>query len=233
MDLFLATVLDARQAELHAAEVRHCTQVLRKGPGDQILVTEGKGVAYRARIIQTSRETVHVELVETLPEFGEPHKETMLVFGLLKNRERMETLLEKAVELGVTRILPVQCHRSERGHWNAERAEKLLFAALKQSQRSRLPRLDPVMDFEKALRLAQLMPVRLIADIATEEPPTSSDLSAEGVSLVVGPEGDFSPGEMAFAEAADFKRISLGQTRLRAETAALHLLSIRKFAAGF
>jgi 16S rRNA (uracil1498-N3)-methyltransferase len=233
MELFLATIIDASNARLEGQEARHCQTVLRKGAGEEIMVTDGKGMAWRARIHIHEREKLFLDLLESFPNYGEPPVKTTLLFALLKNRDRMDWILEKAVELGVTRLVPMICNRSERDDWNQERSHRVLVSALKQCQRSRIPELDPAQNFAHALRIAQLSETRFIAT-ANDNPTLPIERwQSASVAIAIGPEGDFTPAEIAAAEAVDFEKIHLGKTRLRSETAAMHALSIRKRAVDF
>lgn len=204
-------------------EAQHLVQSLRKKPGDEIVVVDGVGGWHRVRLQQTGSEQASGIVLDTQQEVGEPHYSLTIGLGLLKNRNRFETFLEKAVELGVSRILPLHTKRTEKKGFRRKRSERILIAAMKQSQRSRLPVL------EEPQRIRRLL----------EEPPVGTNLichagagqalaehvadagKAAAITILVGPEGGFSDQERSEAAEAGFAPVLLGPRRLRAETAAI------------
>lgn len=209
-------------------EARHATRVLRKKPGDEILVVDGEGGWFRTRLEEVGKNAVVGEIVEQRRDVGEPGYRLTVGMALLKNTGRFETFLEKAVELGVAAVVPLVTARTEKARLKKARAENILVAAMKQSERSRLVRLEEPTDVrvwlaEKAGRDdAQA----LICHEATASEQSiyralAGRPDAPRIEVLVGPEGGFSEDEVAAAEKAGFAPVSLGPRRLRAETAAL------------
>ncbi len=214
---------------LHEDEARHATRVLRAAVGDEIIVVDGAAGWYRVEIDHIDRRSVSGHIVERRSNVGEPPYDLVLAFGLIKHRGRFETLLEKAVELGVSELVPLVTERTERERIREERSEGILIAAMKQCGRSRLPRLaepQPLAEFLTTAAARRPGYLQVIChESATEEDALLPLLTAGNVvrSIVaaVGPEGGFSQGELHSASAAGFKIVSLGSRRLRSETAGI------------
>ena len=204
-------------------EARHAGKVLRARPGDEVVVVDGVGGWHRVRLEQVDKRTAAGTVLAARRDVGEPPYHLTLGLALLKNPNRYETFLEKAVELGVGRIVPLVTARTEKGRLKAARAEHILVAALKQCGRSRLPHLDEPTAFEDVLREAA--DVRLLCHEAEEDATLLRVLgepsTAMRLHVLVGPEGGFTDEEVAVAQAAGYRVVSLGARRLRAETAAL------------
>jgi 16S rRNA (uracil1498-N3)-methyltransferase len=205
-------------------EAHHAVHVLRHHAGDEIVAVDGEGGWYRLRLEQVDRKIARARVLETRREYGEPPYHLTIGLALLKQNARFEIFLEKAVELGVQCILPLQTERTERVHFRLERAQRLLVAALKQCGRSRLPRLLPPQTFAEAIRRPAAL--RLLCHEQAEVPslPIGQLLQKQrppDALVLVGPEGGFSKAEVQQAIAAGFQIASLGPRRLRAETAAL------------
>ncbi len=203
-------------------EARHAVRTLRHAVGDEIVVVDGAGGRYRVRLTEADKRSAAGEVLAAEREAEPPR--LVIGLGVLKNAGRFETFAEKAVELGVTGIVPLETERTERSRIKPARLEHILVAALKQSGRSRLPALaepTPLADVlardTEGLRL-------LCHEAAAPEAllPRALDRNPGGsVTILVGPEGGFSEAEVAEAEAAGWIVVSLGPLRLRAETAAI------------
>jgi 16S rRNA (uracil1498-N3)-methyltransferase len=206
-------------------EAHHAIRVLRKQAGDEIVVVDGVGGRYQVRLDRVGDRKAMGTVLETHREVGEPTYDLTLGLGLLKNRNRFETFLEKAVELGVTAIVPLQTARTEKLGLKKQRAEKILLAAMKQCGRSRLPELVGPTPFAEALP----QPDFDRQFICHERAPASTSLqqalgsmpAGPTLRILVGPEGGFTPGEVAAAEEEGALPVGLGRRRLRAETAAI------------
>ena len=204
-------------------EARHAVRVLRHGPGDEIVVVDGAGGRYRVRLTDVDRRSAAGEIVEEQREVGEPPYRLTVGLGGLKNAGRFETFAEKAVELGVSRIVPLVTERTERMSLKPVRLDNLLVAAMKQSGRSRLPALAEPLSLADALQSRDALRILCheSADPAALLPRILTATPADAVTILVGPEGGFSEAEVAGAEAAGWAVASLGPRRLRAETAAI------------
>ena len=219
-------------------ESQHCVQVLRATVGQEILITDGVGHLYRARITNPHRKHCEVEIIAT--EHPEPLHEGYVHIAIAptKNMDRLEWLVEKATEMGVDEITPLLCRHSERKTLNEERLRKIMVAAAKQSLKATFPKLNPLTAFADFVGSAQADD-RLIAHCMTQEEtdglsvqaayqPTSQKNAiwqlihrANSVIVMIGPEGDFSPEEIELALQNKFVPCSLGKARLRTETAGL------------
>ena len=167
-----------------------------------------------------------MEVVSTQEEWEKrPYHLTMAV-APTKNNDRYEWFLEKATEVGIDRIIPVESAHSERRAFKRERGEKVVTAAVKQSLKAYHPVLEEITDFKRVIREAQA-PQRFIAHCEAAQSPEGKrylpEILEKGgeVMILIGPEGDFSPEEITFALANGFREISLGSQRLRTETAAV------------
>jgi len=235
MELFLAEPQSDDTWLLGPDETRHCVRTLRHRVGDVVHAIDGQGMAAQCRIDALTDTAVHLAVLQHWRNFGEPPVETHLLFPLLKHKERTEWILEKAVELGVTHLHPVRYERSEPLGLPSDRARRILVAAVKQCLRSRIPQVSAIRPLAQVVKGAALPALRFGFQAGTEQPFTAylPGASGQAIALVVGPEGDFTPAEVEVAQAAGFAFVSLGGTRLRAETAAVHVLSLSKAAQGF
>ncbi len=226
MQLFYAPDLQPPLHTLDEEESKHCIRVLRLGCGATIHLTDGRGNLYRAEITDANPRHCTVRIVETQSEFERmPYALTMGV-APTKNPERFEWFLEKATEVGVTEIVPLETVHSERRSFKPQRDEKVITAAMKQSLKAYRPTLHAL----TPLREIVAQPFagrRMIAHCAPARTPGGKAYLAdtlrrgEAIQILIGPEGDFSPEEIDFALAHGFEEITLGPQRLRTETAAV------------
>ncbi|MDP5169735.1 MAG: 16S rRNA (uracil(1498)-N(3))-methyltransferase [Bacteroidia bacterium] len=239
MNIFLAKILDPSRALLHEEEARHCIKVLRHQIGDTIRIIDGAGNAYSARIMQESKLGVELQILEAFPGYGEPGVHIRLVFSPLRLKDRLEWMIEKGVELGVSSFQPVHCARTDKykSTIKQERLETIILAATKQCLRSRVPVLEPQLSWKQLL--AAKIPQLETALIAQVDAPAGimgyqAELeSASQINLAIGPEGDFTEEEMRQAVAQGWVEVNLGHQRLRSETAGLYGLSVLKMIKGF
>ena len=208
---------------LPESDSAHCARVLRMHSGDEIEVVDGRGHLLRCRILDAHPKRTSVEVLSRadLPKVW-PGSITIAI-APTKHNDRMEWLIEKLVEIGIDRIVPIRCRYSERKEINVERLNKIAVSAMKQSLKAILPIIEPMTPFAEFIRSCTIGQ-RFIAYcdpsiprllMATEYRPASDTI------ILIGPEGDFSPEEITAALNAGWKPISLGDNRLRTETAAL------------
>lgn len=214
--------------QLPESEAGHCMRVLRCEVGDEIYVTDGRGMLYEAHLTEVSKRACRVAIHQAIP--WQPHWQGYLTLALAptKSIERMEWLLEKAVEVGVNRILLLKTKHSERKHINAERLQRIMLSALKQSHKALLAELLTDISLDEALTLTEGS-TRLILHCRGEgttqrQLPHTYYQGVGDVSLFIGPEGDFTLEEISEAELRGAYPTTLGDTRLRTETAALSAL---------
>lgn len=213
-----------RWVTLPEEEAHHAANVLRGAAGEEVIVVDGEGGWYRVRLETLDKNHVTGVVLEEQREVGEPSYELTIGIALLKNRRRFETFLEKAVELGVRRILPLDTERTEKQRLRMDRAERIMIAALKQTRRSRLPTLQPVQSLEEVLQTSATG----ISVICHEQADRSATLGhvLDGrldapIQVLIGPEGGFSGSEIEQARRKGWQLASLGCRRLRAETAGI------------
>ena len=210
--------------ELPADEVRHVVQVLRGRRGDEIVAVDGEGGWYRIQLKDVGKKHAIGEIVERKRDVGEPSFHLTIGIGLLKNQNRFEVFAEKAAELGVSRIVPLLTHRTEKQSIKSQRVERLLTAAMKQCGRSRLVELAPLTEFETMIADAN-QSLKLIAHEQSGSGASLVELlesnCQQNIVALVGPEGGFTEEEIERATVCGFKVAALGERRLRAETAAL------------
>lgn len=228
MQLFFDPSITTPLHTLSEQESRHAVSVLRMGHGHELYLTDGKGSLHLARIEQADPKRCTVRIEQSVEEFERrPYRITMAV-APMKNNERFEWFVEKAVEVGIDRIIPIDCRHSERHVYNVERAERVAISAMKQSLKAYLPQIDPLTPFEQLIA----MPFdgeRFIAHChASDKRLYLGDVltRSNNALILIGPEGDFSPEEVETAIEAGFVEISLSQARLRSETAALMCVMI-------
>ena len=207
---------------------RHAVQVLRLTKGAQILLTDGKGHLLSATIIDDHRKHCQVS-IESVAFFPRSVKQVTLAISLLKNRNRFEWLLEKITELGVTRIIPLRCARTEKESARMDRMEAVLISALLQSRQVWLPELKDPVNFTSIRDWKLSTGSNFIAycEEVSKKPLGESISSAAAQRLIcIGPEGDFTSEEFTQALDENFIAVSLGNTRLRTETAGVAAVSL-------
>ena len=216
---------------LDAEESRHAVRVLRLREGDELNVTDGRGNLYRCRIVTADDRACVIEAAEQ--EFSALHSpfSIHLAVAPTKNPSRMEWLVEKAVEIGVGEITLLNCDHSERTFLKTDRLEKLAVSAMKQSLHTLLPEIHPAVSLRDWLN-SQLSIVnsqlKFIAHCESDKPRTPLATALKpgcDAVVLIGPEGDFSPEEIALALDCGFLPVSLGPSRLRTETAALYAVT--------
>ncbi len=197
---------------------KYCIQVLRKEKGDAVLLADGRGYRYEARITDDHRKKCVVQ-IQTYALTPTPAPQLRIAIAFTKHAPRMEWFLEKAVEIGIQEIIPLVTHRTEKEKLKMERLENILVSAMLQSRQWYLPRLTEPEPFEKLVSWHAGQ--RFIAHCLPENKSHLLDAMQPAVDtlLLVGPEGDFTPEEVALGLQNGFKPISLGNTRLRTETA--------------
>lgn len=223
MQLFYNPRLDhsAAQFTLSEEESKHIIKVLRKKEGETLHITNGKGYLFEAKIVTADAKKCKVEIIDS----DKKHQKMYwfhLVVAPTKMNDRFEWFLEKATEIGVNEITPIICENSERKTIKFERMEKVIQSAMKQSLQTYLPKLNaPVLykDYMSETHKGLLF----IAHCEDEEKLDLKRRVApdKDVTVLIGPEGDFSKSEIKQAYEKGFLPVSLGENRLRTETAAI------------
>lgn len=208
---------------LPQSDSQHCVKVLRMNVGDELEVIDGRGHAFRCVLVDAHPKRAAVEIVSKIDEPLPWAQNITVAVAPTKHMDRMEWMVEKLTEIGVNRIIPILCQRSERREIKTERLEKIAVSAMKQSLKSVLPEIipmTPVMQFIDRTThgmkfIAYCDPSLPRLSLAREYRPGSP------ASILIGPEGDFSPEEIKHALDAGWIPVTLGDNRLRTETAAI------------
>lgn len=203
-------------------ESRHCIKVLRKKLGDTIYLVDGRGKRYTTCLTDDNPKACQVEVQETEDVTKGRDYHIHLAVAPTKNMDRFEWFLEKATEIGVDEITPIICDHSERKVIKAERLQKIVIAAMKQSLKADLPILNEATSLSHFLK-ENHQGQCFIAHCEEREKHSLKDSLQlkEDVLLLIGPEGDFSSTEIEIASSKGFQAVSLGNSRLRTETAAV------------
>ena len=202
-------------------ESRHIIKVLRKKDSDILHVTNGLGLLFETEITLASDNKCIVEVL-SIKKSPEPKFRLHLAVAPTKMNDRFEWFLEKATEIGIQEITPVICDRSERKVINLERFEKIILSAIKQSNETYLPKLNEAISFKEFIKQKN-DGLQLIAHCEETDKKSLKEVLKpnENVTILIGPEGDFSDKEIALAIENNFQPVMLGNTRLRTETAAV------------
>jgi 16S rRNA (uracil1498-N3)-methyltransferase len=225
MNIFIATI-NHTIAELTAEESWHCTKVLRFKAGDEIGLIDGKGNFYEGQL-SIVNEKKCIANITSGPRTQNKHPYYLhLAIAPTKNIDRMEWLVEKAVEIGVDEITFVRCKNSERTVIKEDRLIKIAESAVKQSLQAFIPKINSLTNFADILKVKT--DLKFIAHCEEEIPKhlKSFDLKNKSSLVLIGPEGDFSIDEISQAKASGFSEISLGENRLRTETAGLYVCNV-------
>lgn len=232
MEIFYTECVSGGICTLDREESGHIVKVLRHREGDELSLFDGKGNLYRCILTEASPTAAKARITEQIPDWGAvPYRLTMAVCPTKRN-ERYEWFAEKATEMGVDAIVPVIGDHSERRIFKTDRLKKILLSASKQSLKGRIPAVEEPCTVREFIRRSDPSALRLIAwcfevegvarraigDVLEMQP-------GRPVSILIGPEGDFSREEAQLALDAGFVPVHLGSSRLRTETAALTAVS--------
>lgn len=236
MQIFYARKVSANLLELDESEAHHSIKVLRHQMGDFLDIIDGEGTYYKASLENTEGKKAYAKILSSIPDWGEAPLQIQMGVSPLRLKDRFEWLIEKAVELGVTEIFPLQCeHTVPYPKMKQNRLETIILTATKQSKRSRIPKFHPLQKFtdfisnnpSKTTYLAHCKAERDLQSHRDEIDKSNS------VRILIGPEGDFSASEIELTESNSIPSVSLGKQRLRTETAAIYALSVVKMLRGY
>ena len=232
MNLFYVENIENGMAILPDDEARHCVQSLRKKAGDTIHFVDGKGGFYTGEIVEANRKRCTVRITQQQQNYEPSQVHLHIGIAPTKNINRLEWFLEKATEIGISEITPILCQRSERKTVRTDRLQKIMLTAMKQSLKAYLPKLNELTNFKDFIRTQNSVKSRtFIAHCSEGEKPHLKDIykAKQNTLILIGPEGDFSPEEVALALQHQYEAISLGKSRLRTETAGLaacHIINL-------
>lgn len=231
-------VPDAASAtELPADEASHAVRVLRMKPGDEMVLMDGVGTFFKAEVAVASPHHCVYRVVEEMPQLPQWHGRYHIAMAPTKLMDRTEWMLEKVTEIGVDEVSLLNCDNSERRVAKPARLEKILVSAMKQSRKAWKPVLNDMAAFRKFVSEPR-GGMKFIAHCYEEIPRTylydelcGRDVS-EAVTVLIGPEGDFTPDEVRMAVDAGYVPVHLGLSRLRTETAAMVAVMMMHLSAG-
>lgn len=213
------------QPVLPESDSRHCVKVLRMSAGDQLEIVDGRGHRFLCRLLDPHPKRALVEIVSRTDVAKVWAGNITVAVAPTKHMDRMEWLVEKLTEIGVDAIVPLLCERSERREIKTERLEKIAVSAMKQSLKATLPAISPMIPFRRAVAEAAQRGDRLFFAYCDRDASRRllcrEMLGGEPSTVFIGPEGDFSQSEVSVALEAGCVPVTLGDNRLRTETAAL------------
>jgi len=220
MHIFYTPELSGNTYTLDETESKHCIRVLRLEKGDEITLVDGRGGFFTAEIADPSPKRCTVKIVAEKQNHGLRKFQVQVAIAPTKNIERIEWFLEKTTEIGIDRVTPLLCQHSERKEIKHDRLEKVMVSAMKQSLKAYLPQLDELTKFSKLIQ-QPFEGQKFIAHCEEQHREQLKNAMKPGGNylILIGPEGDFSPEEIKMALDAGFVPVSLGESRLRTETA--------------
>ncbi len=220
MHIFYTPEISGNNYTLDETESKHCIRVLRLEKGDQITLVDGRGGFYTAEITYPNPKRCMVDVIKSELNFGFRKFQVHIAIAPTKSIERIEWFLEKATEIGISRVTPLLCRYSERKEIKADRLEKVMVSAMKQSLKAYLPQLDPLTKFSDFI-LQPFDGQKFIAHCDEQHRDLLKKMVVpkQNYLILIGPEGDFSSEEIELAIKAGFHPVSLGDSRLRTETA--------------
>lgn len=220
MHIFYTPDLSGNLYTLDETESRHCIRVLRLEQGDEIILVDGRGGFFTAEIVDANAKRCAVKVIKSALNAAQRNYSVHIAIAPTKNIERTEWFLEKATEIGIDRITPLLCRFSERKEIKNERLEKVMISAMKQSLKATLPQLGPLTKFNDFIS-QPFEGQKFIAHCDEQHRDLLKKMIApnQNYLILIGPEGDFSTEEIEQALRAGFHPVSLGESRLRTETA--------------
>ena len=222
MHLFYTPDIHADTYTLSEEESRHCTRVLRLQQGDTVYLVDGVGGLYTAVIQEANQKKCKLQVIDRQQDYNKLPYVSHIAVAPTKNLDRIEWFVEKAVEIGVSEISFLLCEHSERRQLRLDRLEKIAVSAMKQSQKGYLPLLHDLVPYQKFVKRC-LPEQTFIAHLESDATLSIKDYYKAGKPhcILIGPEGDFSSQEIEAAYQAGIRPVTLGNSRLRTETAAL------------
>lgn len=220
MHIFYTPDLSGKLYTLNEDESKHCVRVLRLIEGDRIVLVDGKGGFYHAQITEAHPKRCSATIIEAIEEYGKKPFYLHIAIAPTKNIDRFEWFLEKATEIGIHEITPLRSFNSERKEVKTERLEKIMVSAMKQSIKAYLPLLNPMTPFHEFINQPHEAD-KFIAHCEEQNKIHLKNLVLphRNILVLIGPEGDFSSEEIKSALQNNYQPVSLGESRLRTETA--------------
>lgn len=231
MNIFYSTEMNADGLyQLSEEESRHCTKVLRYRKGDEIILVDGLGNYIEGIIENDNPRGCTVSVKSIIRNFKKRNYQLHVAIAPTKNIDRFEWFLEKATETGINEITPIICEHSERRKIKIDRLNKVLVSAMKQSVNAYLPKLNSYLLFKNFV-FSEIPPEKYICNSNAPKDALFKNKYErnKNATVLIGPEGDFSTHEIQMATENNFIQVNLGESRLRTETAGVHVCSIINF----
>ena len=229
MIIFYSADIDHARATLIGDECIHCAKVLRKKVGDQVYITDGLGKLYSGSIDAISKKEVDISIEKEVEDQPKKHRRAIAI-APTKNIDRFEWFLEKSTEIGITEVYPFVSTNSERKVIKPARLEKIILSAVKQSKNFHKPILHPITRLQDILIAEYGESKKFIAHCMDPTLHLNAKYpSGKDAIVLIGPEGDFTAQEVSSAKNNGWEDVTLGESRLRTETAgiiACHLLNL-------
>lgn len=220
LPIFFIDIVSDNIITLQEETSKHIVQVLRMKQGEQLQLTDGAGSLLTAEIVDDHKKKCTVNVIEKI-FIPKKERQVSIAISLLKNTTRLEWFLEKVTEIGVTEIIPLLCSRTEKQHFRFDRMKQILISAMMQSKQVWLPQLHQPTGFKNVCS-ASSYTTKLIAHCEENEKASLIDSKqSPSIQILIGPEGDFTKDEISFAIENGYAPVSLGNTRLRTETAGM------------
>ncbi len=222
MQLFYTEHTQNKLITLDAIDSKHCCKVLRKRVGEEILVTNGRGVLYTCEIVDDNMRACVLQIKSSIEDYGKRKQHLHIAIAPTKKLARIEWFIEKAVEIGVEQISFIQTNFTEKINIKLDRFEKIAIAAMKQSGRAYVPilnELKPLATFLEEQQANDLQ--KFIAYVPEDNLHLKQAYEGGNVLVLVGPEGGFSKDEIELCKSKSYREVSLGAFRFRTETAGI------------
>jgi len=219
LHIFFINPTNSGSAFLSDEENHHAVKVLRVKESQQAILLDGKGSIYEAEFLHVTNKNSELKIIHKREQKPRPYSLNIAI-APTKMMERFEWFLEKATEIGIDSITPILTKRTERNIVKMQRMEKIVHAAVKQSQNAFLPKINEMTSFKEFVNQSH-SGVKLIAHCMDAQKSHLLDIAANSnvITIMIGPEGDFTEDEIALGLKSNFQAISLGDSRLRSETA--------------
>ncbi len=222
MHIFYTPDISGNEYTLNESESKHCVKVLRLPVGSKLYLVDGLGGFYQAEIIDNNPKKCTVQIIKS--EYNYCKRKYHLTIGIAptKNIARFEWFLEKATEIGIDRIIPFVSKQSERKVIKPERLQRIILSAMKQSQQAYLPQLDDLCTFKQLMQMDICNNKYIAHCFDGDKKMLKNSITKNTDNLIlIGPEGDFTNEEIQMAIDNNYQAVSLGDTRLRTETAGI------------
>lgn len=225
MELFYSDNIVGDTIILNAAESRHCYKVLRKNIGDSVNVVDGSGILYNGEIILIDKDTCKIHIKKIQKNFNKKNYYIHIAISPIKNHERLEFFIEKSIEIGVDEISFIKCQRTLRNNIKLNRIRNIAISAMKQTLKAKLPKINGIESFSSFIENCN-SGSKFICHLENDNRKNlftfkESILELKNSCVLIGPEGDFTNEEILVSEKIGFNAISLGESRLRTETAGI------------